>query len=408
MSEELDEKFFVRNNESETNSALALDVELAERCAQLRKRRRVCEQIINIAERKIASSKNEILEIDEQLEALDPGFYSPFGTSENSVLPSEVLNTQEQTILGASPFGKGDTIPRRGAMSAKEKEARAKEEAEKLKQEKENAQAKPGATQDPDKPVLPGQGKKPDPNQPMTPEQKKEFLTKKLIQKDPRQQKEAIKELKKPENKDLFKEFMQDKEFAKIYKNAETMVGKYDKIQTSLRKSLKSLMQSSSDVVKMRIADLRSGKIGAAVVGFKEIASSASFGNEVARAANNVVKGVKELYKLFDIKPEEALNKELLEEARPLFTRQGTEKSKWDRDIDLTSRQNKVWGETKEITDEERAALKKAAEITGTDKLPSISKKDDMARVKEIVQEVAQTPNGKMPIAALIAKGAEK
>ena len=167
-------------------------------------------------------------------------------------------------------------------------------------------------------------------------------------------------------------------------------------------------MRSSSDVVKLQISKLRSGKVGSAVSGLKEISNAVNFDNEVGKAAGNVVKGVQELYKMFGIRPEEALNKELLEEAKPVFTHQMAEKGKYDREIDVKSRQNRLWGETKEITDEEKELLKKISKVTGTDKLPSVKKKDDMKLVKELIVDIAKNQKGKVPLTTLISKGNEK
>jgi len=153
---------------------------------------------------------------------------------------------------------------------------------------------------------------------------------------------------------------------------------------------------------------LRAGKVGSAVAGLKEISSSVKFDNEVGMAAKGVVKGVEDLYKMFNIKPEEALNKEMLEEARPVFTHQMAEKGRNDREIDLKSRQNKVWGESRELTDEERAALKRIAQSTGSDKLPSESKKEDMKLVKDLLVDTVKSAKAKTIVPPIIAKGMEK
>ncbi|MBQ8251612.1 MAG: hypothetical protein IJY92_06870 [Alphaproteobacteria bacterium] len=368
----------------------------------LRRYRRWLKRGLNFVGVFIQEKTLELKDIEQQLEQLEISFLDPSERKAKAVLPAEMLSNtgaQEMTI-GIGYRGQA----RRGALTKKEKEELVEVAEKKKKAEREGASAQPG--QQPGKP-RPGD-KVQQPWKLMTPAEKKAFITKKLKEKDPRQQKEAIDLLKKPENKPFLDEFMKDKEFEKTYKNAETMVGKYDKIRTSIRKNLKTLMRSSSDVVKAQVSLLRAGKVGSAVAGLKEISSSVKFDNDVGMAAKGVVKGVEDLYKMFNIKPEEALNKEMLEEARPVFTHQMAEKGRNDREIDLKSRQNKVWGESRELTDEERAALKRIAQSTGSDKLPSESKKEDMKLVKDLLVDTVKSAKAKTIVPPIIAKGMEK
>lgn len=373
---------------------------------QLKELERSKQQLLHgqvVAGRFLDNSNKRLEDINEQIEILRQ--FMGLDDVPNTLKQIDPIDENDGQTLEMHPKA-GDTV-RRGAISAKEKQEHA-EETEKERQEaRESAQQ--GEPINPSQPQRPNQqgkgGLTPEQQRQLTPDERKDEIRKKLTQRDPRKMKEGLEELKKPENKGLFDG---DQEFAKLLKGAEGKVEKYDKIQNSLRRNLKSLMQSSSEVVKMRIGDLRAGRIGAGVTGFAEIANSSSFGNEVAGAAKEVVNGIKELYKEFDIKPEEAITKELLEESRPYFTREMSEKSKNDRDIDLKSRQNRdVWGETKEITDEELEALKKIKAVTGTDKLPPHEKKEDMKLVKEMVTDIAQNPQGRSPIATVIAKGKE-
>ena len=347
--------------------------------------------------------QEELNDIQEQLDLLNLSLLTPAEKTIKPVIPSELIAGPTLDAPGKDTNFKGTA--RRGAMTKKEKDELVEIADKKKKEEQTNAPGQPVAK--PGRPVRPGE-KPLNPQQPMTPEQKKEFITNKLKQRDPRQQKEGIEFLKKPENKALLPELMKDKDFEKLYKNAEKSVTKYDNIKNMMRKSLKTLMRSSSDVVKLQISKLRSGKVGSAVSGLKEISNAVNFDNEVGKAAGNVVKGVQELYKMFGIRPEEALNKELLEEAKPVFTHQMAEKGKYDREIDVKSRQNRLWGETKEITDEEKELLKKISKVTGTDKLPSVKKKDDMKLVKELIVDIAKNQKGKIPLTTLISKGNEK
>lgn len=356
-----------------------------------------------VAGRFLSNSEKRLNEIDDQIQIIHQ-FLDAEGV-ENTILPPDSLDERENKIFEIHPRRR-DLIQQ---MTVKEKKALLKEAEEEREAKEESVErvTDPNQPQQPQQPRQPNDfGKTPIPEQQklLTLDERKDAIRKKLSERDPRKMKEGLTELKKPENKDLTDD---DPAFSKLIKNAEGKVNKYDKIQDSMRRNLKTLMQSASDVVKMRIADLRAGRIGAGVVGLKEISNSASFGNEVAGAANKVVNGVKELYKEFDIKPEEALSKELLEEARPIFTREMSEKSVSDRDIDLHSRQNKLWGDTKEITDEELETLKKIKELTGTDKLPPVAKKEDMKLVKDIVTEIAKNPQGRGPVTTIIAKGKE-
>ena len=369
----------------------------------LRRYRRWLKKGLNFVDSFVQEKTIELKDIEKQLEQLEISFLDPSERKSKAVVPMEMLATatsQEMTI-GIGYRGNA----RRGALTRKEKEELVEVAEKKKKLQRDDSSAKPGQQQ-------PGKPRPGDKIQQswklMTPTEKKAFVTKKLKQKDPRQQKEAIELLKKPENKPFLEEFMKDKEFEKTYKNAETMVGKYDNIRDGIRKNLKSLMRSSSDVVKAQISLLRSGKVGSAVAGLKEISGSVKFDNEVGMAAKGVVKGVEELYKMFDIKPDEALNKEMLEEARPVFTHQMAEKNRNDREIDLKSRQNKVWGESKELTDEERSALKRISQITGSDKLPSESQKDDMKLVKDLLVDTVKSAKAKTIAPPLIVKGMEK
>lgn len=374
------------------------EFDVEKRRQELQHRKAWIEKGLDVANRFVQNKTEELREIEEQLDLLDMPLLDPNENRAKAVIPAELLATPEMDIASISSSFKGTA--RRGAMTKKEKEELVDYAKKKKEEERSDAAAQPGTQ--PNKPGRPTD-KAQQPWKLMTPSEKKNFVTQKLKQKDPRQQKEAIDLLKKPENKPFLEEFMKDKEFEKTYKNAETMVGKYEKIKTSLRKNLKTMMRSSSDVVKLQISKLRAGKVGSAIVGMKELSNAVNFDNEVGRAAGSVVKGVQELYKMFDIKPEEALNKELLEEARPVFTHQMAEKGRTDREIDLKSRQNKVWGETRELTDEEREALARISKETGSDKLPSVNKKEDMALVKDILVETAKASDKKVPIPAILA-----
>ena len=287
-------------------------------------------------------------------------------------------------------------------LSAQEKEQLIEEEKEKQQKETEE-QVKPNDKSKPQQPRRPGE--KIEPEQPIkTPEERKNDITEKLKQKDPRQQKEGLEELKKPENKDLGKD---DPEFQKLVKESGKRVAKFDKIRDSLRKNLKELMQSDSDVVKKNIAELRAGRIGSGMVGFKEIAQSTDTRfNSVAHAAKGLCENVAALYKEFDIKPEEALSREAMNEAKPIFTRQTGIKSKEDVAIDRNSRQNRYMGESKELSEEERHLYEKIKKAFGVDadKIPPVDAKtqQEMAIVRAIIHEDAQKPYGNIKPSLII------
>ena len=304
---------------------------------------------------------------------------------------------------------KGDTV-RRGALTAKEKEAQAKEyEKEKEKRKEEND--RPNDKSRPNQPKQPpkaGEAEKPE--QLLPPQERQAAITEKLKQKDPRKQKEGLEELKKPQNKDLGKD---DPTFQKLVKNADKRVERFDKVKDSLRKNLKTLMQSDSDVIKKNLADIRAGRIGSGVMGLKEVSNSTDGRfNEVAKAAKGVVENVGELYKEFDIKPEEALSREALNEAKPTFTRQTGIKSKEDMAIDRNSRQNRYMGESKELSVEERHVYKRIKDNFGmeADKLPAADAQTvrDMELVRNIVKEVALNPQGNVKPTMIKPSGVER
>lgn len=337
-------------------------------------------------------NKNEktLSDLEKEIDDLEQGVVSPWDPEQKKpkyISQSEFLGAPKLDMPSMDATFKGTA--RRGAMSKKEKDELVEEAKKKQKEERSASTGQP--VNRPNRPLRPGEK----PMQPdfskMTPDQKKDFINKKLKNKDPREQKEGLEILKKPENKEFFQEMMKDKEFQKTFQNAEKMVGKYDKIRDSMRKNLKSLMRSSSDVVKLQISRLRSGKVGSAVSGLKEISSSVRFDNEVGKAAGAVVKGVEEMFKLFGIKPEESLNKQILEEAKPIFTHQMAEKGKNDREIDLKSKQNKIWGETKEITDQEKKVVQEISLKQGSENLPKVEKKDDVKQVVDKDEEIQKT-----------------
>ncbi len=337
-------------------------------------------------------NKNEktLSDLEKEIDDLEQGVVSPWDPEQKKpkyISQSEFLGTPKLDMPSMDATFKGTA--RRGAMSKKEKDELVEEAKKKQKEERSASTGQP--VNRPNRPLRPGEK----PMQPdfskMTPDQKKDFINKKLKNKDPREQKEGLEILKKPENKEFFQEMMKDKEFQKTFQNAEKMVGKYDKIRDSMRKNLKSLMRSSSDVVKLQISRLRSGKVGSAVSGLKEISSSVRFDNEVGKAAGAVVKGVEEMFKLFGIKPEESLNKQILDEAKPIFTHQMAEKGKNDREIDLKSKQNKIWGETKEITDQEKKVVQEISLRQGSENLPKVEKKDDVKQVVNKEEEIQKT-----------------
>mgnify|MGYP001552529768 CR=1 FL=1 len=190
-------------------------------------------------------------------------------------------------------------------------------------------------------------------------------------------------------------------------KESSKRVERFDKIRESLRKNLKELMQSDSEVVKKNMAELRAGRIGSGVAGFQEIARSTDTRfNSVAQAAKGLCQNVAALYKEFDIKPEEALSREALNEARPTFTRQTGNKTNDDKAVDRNSRQNRYMGESNELSEEERLAYAKVKKLFGVDadKLPPVDAKtkEEMAIVRAIIHEDAQKPNGKLKPAMII------
>ncbi len=294
---------------------------------------------------------------------------------------------------------------RRGAMTAKEKEKneREAEEEEKKREEAARPANDKSQPQQPQQPKQPGESTKPD--EPIkTPEERQEAVREKLMQKDPRKQKEGLEELKKPENKDLGKN---DPEFQKLVKDSDKRVMKFDKIRESLRKNLRELMQSDSDVVKKNLDHLRAGRIGAGMAGFKEIGKSTdSRFNSVAKAAKGLYENVTALYKEFDIKPEEALSRETLNEAKPMITRQTGEKSKEDKAIDRNSRQNRYMGESKELSEAEHEAYATIKQAYGidADKLPPTNAKTshEMEIVRLIVREDLINTENKNTKATLI------
>ncbi len=353
-----------------------------------------------VADRFSQTALARLNDIEEEINLIN-GFV---GVAEvNAISPmSEVMEDLKISRLAMHP-GRTDKV-RRGAMSVKEKEKMAEERAEEEEKRKEsNEQTKPNDKSTPQKPRRPGE--KVEPEQPIkTPEERKEDIIEKLKQKDPRKQKEGLEELKKPENKDLGKD---DPEFQKLVKDSGKRVEKFDKIRDSLRKNLRELMQSDSDVVKKNIAELRAGRIGSGMAGFKEIGQSTDTRfNSVAHAAKGLCDNVAALYKEFDIKPEEALSREAISEAKPIVTRQTGTKSKEDVAIDRNSRQNRYMGESNELSEEERFAYKKVKELYGVeaDKLPPVDTetKRDMAIVRAIVHEDAQKPHGNIKPAMII------
>lgn len=343
----------------------------------------------------INKNEKELSDLEKEIDDLEQGLVSPWDPEQKKpkyISQSEMLGVPKLDMPAMDATFKGTA--RRGAMSKKEKDELVEEAKKKQKEERSNSSGQP--VNKPNRPLRPGEKPiQPDFNK-MTPDQKKDFINKKLKNKDPREQKQGLEILKKPENKEFLQEMMKDKDFQKTFQNAEKMVGKYDKIRDSMRKNLKSLMRSSSDVVKLQISRLRSGKVGSAVSGLKEIAGSVRFDNEVGKAAGSVVKGVEEMYKLFGIKPEESLNKQILDEAKPIFTHQMAEKGKNDREVDLKSKQNKVWGETKEITDQEKAVVQEISTKQGAENLPKVEKKEDVKKVVDTAHEATTSEEKKI------------
>lgn len=345
---------------------------------------------IVVAQKMISNYELRIESIDSQLQELE-GHIAP-EDPENVIKAKIPALFSDEMLSGASNElslrPKMPPVARRGALSAKEKMRQYEEEQAEKAKAQESAPPSRAPSSRPTRPLRPGEKPQQDPSQ-MPPELRKEWLIQKLVQRDPRQMREGLLELDKPYNKTLKPQLLKDPKFLKLYKNAQEQVGKYEKICMSMKKNLKIMMQSSSDVVKSRMEDLKKGRIGQGIAGLKEISDSSSWGNEIGEAAHKIVNDVKDLYRMFDIKPEQAITKELLEEARPILTAQTTEKSNADKDVDTRSRQNMIWGETKEITDEDKRALNEIKKITGTDELPPLEKKEDMKRVKEIIIAIA-------------------
>lgn len=372
-------------------------IDFTKQLAELEKHRASVAYRKSVAERFLNTAVNELSELDEQISLLRE--FLGFDES-NGIKPHlGIIDDLEVSRLNLHP-GRGDKV-RRGALSVKEKLEAEEERAEQKKKEKE--EERPNDKSRPRQPLKPGE--KTEPEQPIkTPEERKEDIQKKLKEKDPREQKKGLEELKKPENKELGKD---DPEFQKLVKDSEKRVQKFDKIRDSLRKNLRELMQSDSDVVKKNVALLRAGHIGMAVTGFKEIGKSTDTRfNSVAKAAKGLGENVEQLYKEFDIKPEEALSRETINDAKPIFTRQTGNKTREDVTIDRHSKQNRYLGESKELSDEERSAFKRIKDVYGVaaDKLPPADAKTqrDMEIVRSIVHEDSQKPYGKIKPALII------
>ncbi len=380
-----------------TNSTFDFNEQLVE----LRSRRDSLTHRKSIAERFVETATIQIAQVDEQISVImqfaDMDDINTIPTAQNFI---EDLATSR---LEAHP-GRTDKV-RRGAMTAKEKEKMERQDEEKEKKKEEDARPMDKSQKrQPQRPAQPGEAVKPE--EPIkTPAERQEAIREKLMQKDPRKQKEGLEELKKPENKDLGKD---DPEFQKLVKDSDKRVMKFDKIRESLRKNLKELMQSDSDVVKKNLNELRAGRIGSGIAGFKEISKSTDNRfNNVAKAAKGLCDNVAQLYKEFDIKPEEALSREALNEAKPLFTRQTGEKSNEDKAIDRNSRQNRYMGESNELSESERAAFAMVKRVYGVDadKLPVADAKTtrEMEIVRMIVREDFINTENKNTKATLIA-----
>ncbi len=340
-----------------------------------------------VADRFSRTATIRINELDEQILLLNQFI----GNDDiNTIKPmADIFEDLTISRLEAHP-SRTDKV-RRGAMSPKEKAKMREEEQREEEKKKEENQSQPNDKSVPQQPQRPKQpGEKTKPEEPIkTPEERQEAIREKLMQKDPRKQKEGLEELKKPQNKDLGKD---DPEFQKLVKDSGKRVEKFDKIRDSLRKNLKELMQSDSDVVKKNLGELRAGRIGSGMAGFKEISQSTDTRfNQVAKAAKGLCENVAQLYKEFDIKPEEALSREAMNEAKPLFTRQTGTKSNEDMAIDRNSRQNRYMGESQELSAEERAAFARVKRVYGVDadKLPpaDAKTKQEMEIVRLIVRE---------------------
>lgn len=371
-----------------------------ERLKELQKERQSLDYRKSIAERFLKTAQAKLNEIDEEMTLINEFI----GEADiNDPKAFREITAEDIALLEMHPSATERV--RRGAMTPKEKVQRAKELKEEA-EEKAKQEAEEIRPNDKSRPQQPKRaGEKTEPEQPIkTPEERQAIITEKLKQKDPRKQKEGLEELKKPENKDLGKD---DPEFQKLVKESSKRVERFDKIRESLRKNLKELMQSDSEVVKKNMAELRAGRIGSGVAGFQEIARSTDTRfNSVAQAAKGLCQNVAALYKEFDIKPEEALSREALNEARPIFTRQTGNKTNDDKTVDRNSRQNRYMGESNELSEEERLAYAKVKKLFGVDadKLPPIDAKtkEEMAIVRAIIHEDAQKPNGKLKPALII------
>lgn len=371
-----------------------------ERLKELQKERQSLDYRKSIAERFLKTAQAKLNEIDEEMTLINEFI----GEADiNDPKAFREITAEDIALLEMHPSATDHV--RRGAMTPKEKVQRAKELKEEA-EEKAKQEAEEIRPNDKSRPQQPKRaGEKTEPEQPIkTPEERQAIITEKLKQKDPRKQKEGLEELKKPENKDLGKD---DPEFQKLVKESSKRVERFDKIRESLRKNLKELMQSDSEVVKKNMAELRAGRIGSGVAGFQEIARSTDTRfNSVAQAAKGLCQNVAALYKEFDIKPEEALSREALNEARPIFTRQTGNKTNDDKAVDRNSRQNRYMGESNELSEEERLAYAKVKKLFGVDadKLPPIDAKtkEEMAIVRAIIHEDAQKPNGKLKPAMII------
>ncbi len=351
--------------------------------AELKHRRNSLLHRKGVADHFSQTAETEIAKIDKEIQRIT-------GPDDiNSIKPKQsIIDDLSISRLEAHP-SRNDKV-HRGAMTPKEKERMEKEAEEKEKKREENARPANDKSQ-PQQPQRPKQpGDHTPPQEPIkTPEERQEGIRQKLIQKDPRKQKEGLEELRKPENKDLGKD---DPEFQKLVKNSEKRVMRFDKIRESLRKNLRELMQSDSEVVKKNLDKLRAGNIGSGIAGFKEISKSTDTRfNCVAKAAKGLCDNVEALYKEFDIKPAEALSRETLNEAKPMITRQTGEKSNEDKAIDRNSRQNRYMGESNELSEAERAAYATVKRVYGVDadKLPPTDAKTsrEMEIVRLIVRE---------------------
>ena len=363
--------------------------------ADLLHRKKVADHFSQTAQRKLD-------EIDEQI-LIIKGFLGEKDT--NEIKPLEVFDDKTNERFQANPAPQ--KFEPRLIVKGKQEEDAENEETEKKEKEAFTQQAQPNQPQQPRTPPQPNQPQQPQQQPELTPAERLEQIRQKLTQRDPRKQKEGLEELKKPENKELGKD---DPVFQKLQKNAEKRVQRFDKIRESLRKNLKTLMQSDSEVVKKNLDHIRAGRIGMGMAGMKEIGKTTDprF-NDVAKAAQGLFENVSALYKEFGIKPEEALSREALNEAKPTFTRQMGFKSKEDKDIDRNSGQNRWLGQSNELSEEERHTYKKIKDIYGVevDKLPPVDAQTqkDMWIIREIIKETAQTTTTKIKPALLMQSG---